>query len=196
MCEVSILEQSLHLPARCGTSASRSSALINSLTPFYECHHPCLSVHCSEGCSAGCVCVCVCLGGETACAWWWWWWWCVWRHGKQQQQQQRSRQDPGWGSSSSTTYHLHPSPPAAAAAAPPLKELSAARSSSLLCSLLLSSRVWDAPARRQDVRLVGPALGASRRTRSGFLGSVWQPTGRHQLLQKAMPAHHQKQKPC
>ena len=41
----------------------------NSLTPFYECHHPCLSVHCSEGCSAGCVCVCVCVfgGGDSLC---------------------------------------------------------------------------------------------------------------------------------
>lgn len=97
---------------------------------------------------------------------------------------QRRRRDSGWGSST-----ISSSIPTSIAATK--------RSSALVEARLSAppSRVLDAPARRQDVRILGPAPGAPRRARGGVLGSVWQPAGRHQLLQKAMPAHRQKQKP-
>ncbi len=176
MYKLSILQQTVHLSAPCRTSGPyQLSATLLWMSSLPHCalqwRLPC------RFCVCVCVCVCVFVGSRL----------CVMmmmmmRVTPRAEADQRSRQDPGWGSSSSS---IRTSSAATKGAQCWLK----------LDSPLLFSRVWDAPARRQDVRLVGPPLGASCRARCGVLGSVWQPTGRHQLLQKAMPAHHQKQKP-
>ncbi len=53
----------------------------------------------------------------------------------------------------------------------------------------------DAPVRRQDARRSRARPTDSGGVGGGIIWSVWQPTGRYQLLQKTMPDVHQKQKP-
>jgi len=57
-------------------------------------------------------------------------------------------------------------------------------------------RIKDAPVRRQGARRSRARLSDSGGVGGGIIWSVWQSTGRYQLLQKAMPDVHQKQKPC